>query len=316
MPVAASAQSLLNVSYDPTRELYKDIDKQFSTAWKKQTGETVSVATSHGGSGAQARAVLDGLQADVVTLGIASDIDALAARGLLARDWSSRLPNHAVPYTSTIVFLVRSGNPKHIRDWPDLVRDGVSVVTPNPKTSSGGRWSYIAAYLWALHANNNDESKAETFLTQLYRHVPILDTGARGATNSFVQRGQGDVLLAWEDEALLAAHDLGAGRFDVVYPSASVVAEPVVAVVDSVVGKKNTARQADGYLRFLYTPQGQEIIAAHHYRAIDPAVAARHAADFPRLVTYDVESAGGWSVLQPKHFGDGGVFDRITRPAR
>jgi sulfate/thiosulfate transport system substrate-binding protein len=315
-PLAARAQSLLNVSYDPTRELYKDINKQFAGAWKKQTGERVTVAASHGGSGAQARAVLDGLQADVVTLGIASDIDALANKNVLSKDWANRLPNHSVPYTSTIVFLVRSGNPKNIHDWPDLVREGVQVVTPNPKTSSGGRWSYIAAYLWALHQPGADENKAETYLAQLYKHVPILDTGARGATNSFVQRGQGDVLLAWEDEALLAAHDLGAGRFDIVYPSASVKAEPPVAVVDSVVAKKNTAKVAEAYLRYLYSPEGQEIIASHHYRALDPGVAARHAADFPRLTTYDVADLGGWAVLQPKHFGDGGVFDRIYAPGR
>ena len=311
---AAGVDTLLNVSYDPTRELYHDIDAHLATAWKARTGDTLSVRTSNGGSGAQARSVLDGLQADVVTLGIASDIDALAAHGLLATDWATRLPNHSVPYTSTIVFLVRAGNPKHIADWPDLVRDGVQVITPNPKTSSGGRWSYIAAYLWALHQPGADEAKAENYLATLYRHVPILDSGARGSTNTFVQRGEGDVLLAWEDEALLAAHDLGGsqGRFDVVYPSSSVVAEPVVAVVDGVARRRGSQAVAEAYLRYLYTPEGQELVARHHYRAIDTAVAARHRADFPAIKTFDVESLGGWAVLQPKHFGPGGVFDTIS----
>lgn len=309
--MAASTTSLLNVSYDPTRELYKDINTQFALAWKKQGGDDVTVKTSHGGSGAQARSVLDGLQADVVTLGIASDIDALASKGLIATGWADRLPNHSVPYSSTIVFLVRHGNPKGLHDWSDLVHDGVQVITPNPKTSSGGRWSYIAAYLWALHQPNGNEAKAEAYLKLLYQHVPILDTGARGATNSFVQRGAGDVLLAWEDEALLAAHDLGSGQFDIVYPSSSVRAEPPVAVVDAVIKTRGTQKLAEAYLRFLYTPEGQEIEAKHHYRPIDPAVAARHRAEFPELKTYDVESIGGWKVLQPKHFGDGGIFDTI-----
>ena len=307
-----AAESLLNVSYDPTRELYKDIDTQFALAWKQQGGGEVTVKTSHGGSGAQARSVLDGLPADVVTLGIASDIDALAAKGLLDANWADRLPNHSVPYTSTIVFLVRHGNPKGLHDWNDLVRNGVQVITPNPKTSSGGRWSYIAAYLWALHQPGATEATAEAYLKALYQHVPILDTGARGSTNSFVQRGAGDVLLAWEDEALLAAHDLGAGQFDVVYPSSSVKAEPPVAVVDSVVKTRGTQKLAEAYLRYLYSPAGQEIVARHHYRALDPTVAARHHADFPDIKTYDVESLGGWKVLQPKHFGDGGIFDTIS----
>lgn len=309
---AEAPQTLLNVSYDPTRELYKDIDAQFATAWKAQSGgSVVTVKSSHGGSGAQSRSVLDGLQADVVTLGIASDIDALADKGLLSKDWAGRLPNHSVPYTSTIVFLVRHGNPKALHDWSDLVRDGVGVITPNPKTSSGGRWSYIAAYLWALHQPNGSEATATAYLGQLYKHVPILDTGARGSTNSFVQRGEGDVLLAWEDEALLAAHDLGAGRFDIVYPSSSVVAEPPVAIVDSVATAHGTTKVADAYLHYLYSPAGQEIAARHHYRPIDPAVAARHAADFPTLKTYDVNDIGGWRVLQAKHFAEGGIFDTI-----
>ena len=312
LAAAEGARTLLNVSYDPTRELYKEVDVQFAAAWKQQGHGDVTVKTSHGGSGAQARSVLDGLQADVVTLGIASDIDALASKGLLGKNWAERLPNHSVPYTSTIVFLVRHGNPKRLRDWPDLVRDGVGVITPNPKTSSGGRWSYIAAYLWALHRPGASEATAEAYLATLYKHVPILDSGARGSTNSFVQRGEGDVLLAWEDEALLAAHDLGAGRFDILYPSSSVRAEPPVAVVDEVVRSRGTRQLAEAYLRYLYSPAGQEIVARHHYRAIDPTVAARHARDFPAVRTYDVESLGGWRVLQPKHFGEGGIFDTIT----
>ena len=312
LAAAEDRRTLLNVSYDPTRELYKDIDVRFAAAWKQQGHGDVAVKTSHGGSGAQARSVLDGLQADVVTLGIASDIDVLASKGLLDKNWAERLPNHSVPYTSTIVFLVRHGNPKRLQDWPDLVRDGVGVITPNPKTSSGGRWSYIAAYLWALHQPGASEASAEAYLAKLYKHVPILDSGARGSTNSFVQRGEGDVLLAWEDEALLAAHDLGAGRFDILYPSSSVRAEPPVAVVDEVARSRGTQPLAQAYLRYLYSPAGQEIMARHHYRAIDPAVAARHSAEFPAIRTYDVESLGGWRVLQPKHFGEGGVFDTIT----
>ena len=311
---AAQTTTLLNVSYDPTRELYSDVDTEFAALWARQGHGTLVIKSSHGGSGAQARAVLDGLPADVVTLGIASDVDALATRGLLSRDWAQRLPHHAVPYTSTIVFLVRHGNPKGIHDWGDLTRTGVQVITPNPKTSSGGRWSYIAAYLWALHQPAATEKSAETYLAALYGHVPVLDTGARGSTNSFVQRGEGDVLLAWEDEALLAAGELGAGKFDVVYPSSSVIAEPPVAVVDSVVDKRGTRAAAEAYLQYLYSPAGQEIEARHHYRPLDPTVAARHAHEFPTLKLYDVASIGGWTVLQPKHFGEGGVFDTIYSP--
>ena len=310
----ARAETLLNVSYDPTRELYKDVDAAFASLWKQQTGETVTIQTSHGGSGAQARSVLDGLRADVVTLGLAHDIDVLAAHKLLAAGWAERLPNHSVPYTSTVVFLVRHGNPKHLRDWPDLVASGVEVVTPNPKTSSGGRWSYLAAYTWALHRPGATEATAEAYLRQLYAHVPVLDTGARGSTNTFVQRGEGDVLLAWEDEALLASRDLAAGGFDVVYPSSSILAEPVVAWVDSTVGPKGDEKLAEAYLRFLFSPEGQELAARHHYRAIDPAVAARHAGEFPPERTYDVAGLGGWSAVHAKHFADGGVFDRISAP--
>ena len=309
---AETALSLLNVSYDPTRELYKEVNPRFVAAWKAGTGETLSIKTSHGGSGAQARAVLDGLQADVVTLGLAWDIDVLAQHKLLDAGWTARLPNRSVPYTSTVVFLVRHGNPKALHDWGDLVRDGIEVITPNPKTSSGGRWSYLAAYSWALHRPGGSEAAARAYLAALYKHVPILDTGARGATNSFVRRGEGDVLLAWEDEALLASQEVGQGQFDVVYPSSSIKAEPAVAVVDSVAARHGTAKAAQAYLAFLFSHDGQEIAARHHYRPIDAAVFAEHRADFPSVRTYDVDGMGGWQAVQAKHFADGGVFDLIT----
>ncbi len=311
VPVRAADLSLLNVSYDPTRELYKEVNQSFAALWKAKTGQVLDIRTSHGGSGAQARAVMDGLQADVVTLGLAWDIDVLTRRKLLAVDWQSRLPNHSVPYTSTVVFLVRHGNPKHLHGWADLVRGDVEVITPNPKTSSGGRWSYLAAYSWALHEPGATEASAEAYLGRLYKHVPVLDTGARGATNSFVQRGEGDVLLAWEDEALLAARDVGDGQFDIVYPASSIKAEPPVAWVDSVTDKKHTGLVAQAYLRFLFSHQGQELAARHHYRPIDPAVLAEHKADFPAITVYDVASLGGWPAVQAKHFADGGVFDKI-----
>ena len=313
-PVCAQgANALLNVSYDPTRELYKDVNRHFAADWKARTGQTLSIRTAHGGSGAQARAVLDGLQADVVTLGLAWDIDVLAQHKLLDADWQTRLPNHSVPYTSTVVFLVRKGNPKSLRDWGDLVHDGVEVITPNPKTSSGGRWSYLAAYAWALHRPGGGEPAAEAYLGSLYKHVPVLDTGARGATNTFVQRGEGDVLLAWEDEALLAANDVGRGQFDIVYPSTSIKAEPPVAMVDSVTTRHGTTQLAQAYLRFLFSHEGQELESKHHYRSIDPAVFAEHRADFPAVKTYDVDSLGGWETVQARHFADGGVFDTIYR---
>ncbi len=309
---AAHAQdTLLNVSYDPTRELYKDVNQGFALEWKRRTGQEVSIRTSHGGSGAQARSVLDGLQADVVTLGLAWDIDVLAQHKLLDAGWAARLPNHSVPYTSTVVFLVRTGNPKALRDWGDLVRDGVEVITPNPKTSSGGRWSYLAAYSWALHRPGGSEQGARAFLKALYKHVPILDTGARGATNSFVQRGEGDVLLAWEDEALLAAREFGRGQFDIVYPSSSIEAEPPVAWVDSVTASKGTTSLARAYLQFLFSHDGQELAARHHYRPIDPAVFAEHKADFPAVKTYNISGLGGWKTVQAQDFADGGVFDSI-----
>jgi len=317
VPDLARAQTaLLNVSYDPTRELYRDINTRFAALWHAQGHEAVTIKTSNGGSGAQARAVIDGLQADVVTLGLGGDIDAIAKHGLLSPDWQTRLPYNATPYTSTIVFLVRKGNPKGLHDWADLVKPGVSVVTPNPKTSGGARWNYLAAWIWALHQPGGNEATAQAFLTKLYGHVPVLDSGARGATNTFVQRGIGDVLLAWEDEALLASKDLGAGRFDVVYPSISVTAEPPVAVVDSVAAKHGTQKLAEAYLRFLFTREGQEFGAKHYFRPQDKAVAAKYAANFPTLRTYDIATLGGWKVVQPKHFGDGGLFDHIYQPGK
>ena len=315
-PIVAQAQMLLNVSYDPTRELYHDINSAFAAQWSAQGHGSVSIKTSNGGSGAQARAVIDGLQADVVTLGLGGDIDAIAKRGLIAADWQTRLPEHATPYTSTVVFLVRRGNPKGLHDWSDLLQSGVSVVTPNPKTSGGARWNYLAAWIWALHQPGGSEATAQAFLAKLYSHVPVLDSGARGATNTFVQRGIGDVLLAWENEALLASRDLGAGQFDVVYPSISVKAEPPVAVVDSVAAKHGTQAVAEAYLKFLFTPQGQEIGAKHYFRPQDRAIAAKYAANFPKLRTYDIGTLGGWSLVQPKHFGDGGLFDHIYQPGK
>ncbi len=315
-PARAADLTLLNVSYDPTRELYREMDRTFASAWRAKTGQAITIRTSNGGSGAQARAVMDGLAADVVTLALAYDIDALAARGLLAKDWSSRLPGNAVPSTSTIVFLVRRGNPKALRDWPDLVKPGVEVITPNPKTSGGARWNYMAAWGWAARQQGGSDAAAEDYLRTLFQHAPVLDTGARGATNSFVQRGLGDVLLAWENEALLARDELGPDKFDVVYPSVSILAEPPVAVVDSVVDRKGTRAVAQAYLEYLYTADGQELAAKHHYRPRDPAVLQRHAAAFPAVPTFDIASLGGWSAVQAKHFAEGGVFDRIYAPGK
>ena len=305
--------ALLNVSYDPTRELYQDINQAFARVWKDKTGETVRINQSHGGSGKQARSVIDGLEADVVTLALAYDIDAIADKsGLLARDWQGRLPENSTPYTSTIVFLVRKGNPKHIKDWDDLVQPDVQIITPNPKTSGGARWNYLAAWGHALARSGNDEGKAREFLTRLYRNVPVLDSGARGATTTFVQRGIGDVLLAWENEAILAVEELGRDQFDLVVPSLSILAEPPVAVVDKVVDKHGTRAVAEAYLRFLFTAEGQELGARHHYRPRDPAVAARHAAQFPNLQLFSIDQLGGWQKIQQTHFNDGGVFDQIA----
>ena len=312
----AAATELLNVSYDPTRELYREFDRTFAAQWRASTGQTIGVRTSNGGSGAQARAVLDGLQADVVTLALAYDIDALAARGLLAKDWATRLPGGATPATSTIVFLVRKGDPKGLRDWGDLVKPGVAVITPNPKTSGGARWNYLAAWGWALRRPGGTEATAEDYLRALFHQVPVLDTGARGATNSFVQRGLGDVLLAWESEALLARDELGPDRFDIVYPSLSILAEPPVAVVDSVVERKGTRAAAEAYLSALYAPAGQVLLARHHFRPRDQAALAGRAAPFPAVPTFDIASLGGWATVHARHFADGGVFDRIYTPSR
>lgn len=309
----AQGGSLLNVSYDPTRELYADINKAFAADWNgKHPQDTVRVRTSHGGSAAQARSVLDGAPADVVTLGLAYDIDILAQKGLLAADWQKRLPHNSTPYTSTIVFLVRKGNPKGIHDWPDLVRDGVQVITPNPKTSGGARWNYLAAWGWALKQPGGSEQTAQDYLKKLFAHVPVLDTGARGATNTFVQRGQGDVLLAWENEALLATHELGADQFDIVVPPLTIATEPPVAVVDRNVEKHGTQAVAKAYLDYLFTPEGQRIGAKHYFRPVDPVVLAEVASSFPKTTTFDIASLGGWQAVQKKHFADGGVFDQVS----
>lgn len=316
---SAKELALLNVSYDPTRELYDDVNRAFSAQWAKQhDGQKVRIKQSHGGSGKQARAVLDGLEADVVTLALGGDIDVLATKGqLLDTNWASRLPNDSAPVTSTIVFAVRKGNPKNIRDWDDLVRDGVSVITANPKTSGGARWAYLAAWGQALERANGDESAARAYVTKLFRNVPVLDTGARGATTSFAERGQGDVLLSWENEAALLAKDVGAGKFEVVVPSASIVAEPPVAVVDRYADKHGTRELASAYLQFLYSDEGQEIAAKHHYRPQAPTVLARHAAKFPDVKRFTVKDKfGGWSKAQKTHFDDGGIFDQIATASR
>jgi sulfate transport system substrate-binding protein len=310
----AAAFTLLNVSYDPTRELYEDYNKAFAAYWKDRTGDTVSINQSHGGSGKQARSVIDGLEADVVTLALAYDIDALATQGgLIPRNWQTRLPDNSTPYTSTIVFLVRKGNPKNIHDWSDLARPGISVITPSPKTSGGARWNYLAAWAWALNQPGGSDATAEAFVKKLYHNVPVLDSGARGATVTFAQRGIGDVLLAWENEAYLAVKELGPAKFDIVAPSLSIVAEPPVSVVDQNVDEHGTRKVAEEYLKYLYSKQGQEIAARHYYRPRDPAVAARYAAQFaniPRLVTIDAVF-GGWTRAQAVHFADHGSFDRI-----
>ncbi len=314
-PTAAPAQ-LLNVSYDPTRELYRDINGRFAQRWRAQTKKTLNIRQSHGGSGKQARSVIDGLQADVVTLALAYDIDEIANRKLIAPNWQRRLPNNSAPYYSTIVFLVRKGNPKKIRDWNDLIRPDVKVITPNPKTSGGARWNYLAAWGFARQKYGTP-AKSKEFMTRLFRNVPVLDSGARGSTTTFVQRGQGDVLLAWENEAFLAVNQLGRGRFDIVVPSVSILAEPPVAVVDRVVDKKGTRQAAEAYLKYLYTPEAQEIIAKHYYRPRNPQVAAKYKARFPnvRLFTID-KNFGGWKRAQATHFNDGGLFDQIFESAK
>ncbi|ABC39010.1 sulfate ABC transporter, sulfate-binding family protein [Burkholderia thailandensis USAMRU Malaysia  len=312
---ALADTTLLNASYDPTRELYQDVNQAFGKEWKAKTGETVNFKQSHGGSGAQARSVLDGLQADVVTLALAYDIDALANKGLINKDWQKRLPDNASPYTSTIVFLVRKGNPKAIKDWDDLAKPGVSIVTPNPKTSGGARWNYLAAWAYAQHKPGGSVQTARDFVTKLYKNAGVLDSGARGATTSFVQRGIGDVLIAWENEAFLSIKEFGADKFEIVVPSASILAEPPVAVVDKVVDKKGTRRLADAYLNFLYSRQGQEIAARNYYRPRSKDVPAALTKQFPKLKLYTVDDTfGGWTQAQKTHFADGGVFDSIYQP--
>jgi sulfate transport system substrate-binding protein len=310
----AATVTLLNVSYDPTRELYEDYNKAFAAYWKAKTGDTVIVNQSHGGSGKQARSVIDGLEADVVTLALAYDIDSIAAQGgLIAANWQKRLPYNSTPYTSTIVFLVRKGNPKHIRDWGDLVQPGIAVITPSPKTSGGARWNYLAAWAFALRQPGGSEATAEAFVKKLYHNVPVLDSGARGSTVTFVERGIGDVLLAWENEAYLAVKELGPDKFDIVAPSISILAEPPVSIVDKNVDMHGTRKVAEEYLQYLYSKQGQEIAAKHFYRPRDPAVAAQYAAQFSaikELVTIDAVF-GGWSHAQSTHFADHGTFDRI-----
>jgi len=315
---AAPPLEILNVSYDPTRELYRDINAAFTPQWtSSHSGEHLTVSMSHGGSGRQARAVIDGLQADIVTLALQYDIDQIAAQGLIAQNWRSRLPNNSTPFTSTIVFLVRTGNPKNIRDWNDLVRPGVQVITPNPKTSGGARWNYLAAWAYALRQPGGNAQSAQAFVRQIYANVPVLDTGARGATTTFAQRGIGDVLLAWENEAHLAVDELGAGQVEIVTPSVSILAEPPVAVVDHVVDHKNTRAAAEAYLQFLYAAPAQAIAARHYYRPFDAATLAANAQRFPNIPLVKVDDVfGGWASAQRTHFADGGVFDQINSRTR
>ena len=310
----AADLSLLNVSYDPTRELYQELNAAFAKQWQAPAGKAVEILQSHGGSGKQARAVIDGLEADVLTLALAYDIDAVAKSGLLSAHWQTRLPHNSAPYTSTIVFLVRKGNPKAIRDWGDLVRPGVSVITPNPKTSGGARWNYLAAWEFAKRQNGGSDAKAREFVAQLFRSVPVLDSGARGATTTFVQRGIGDVLLAWENEAYLALRE-AKDKVEIITPSMSILAEPPVALVDKNVDRKGTRAVAEGYLQFLYSPAGQEIAARHFYRPRDAGVAAKYQAQFAKVQLFTVDQAfGGWQAAQKAHFADGGTFDEIYKP--
>lgn len=305
---------LLNVSYDPTREFYQQYNAAFSKYWQQQTGDKVTVRQSHGGSGKQATSVINGIEADVVTLALAYDVDAIAERGRIDKDWIKRLPDNSAPYTSTIVFLVRKGNPKQIHDWPDLLKSGVSIITPNPKTSGGARWNYLAAWGYALHQNNGDQAKAKEFVRGLFKNVEVLDSGARGATNTFVERGIGDVLIAWENEALLAKKELGKDGFEIVTPSESILAEPTVSVVDRVVDKRGTRDVATAYLKYLYTPEGQTIAAENYYRPRDAAVAEKYSAQFPKLKLFTVDDTfGGWAEAQKVHFSTGGVFDEISK---
>jgi sulfate transport system substrate-binding protein len=309
----AADVSLLNVSYDPTRELYAEFNKAFAAAYQKETGKTVEIKQSHGGSGKQARSVIDGLQADVVTLALAYDIDAIAAKGSIDKEWQKRLPQNSSPYTSTIVFLVRKGNPKGIKDWDDLIKPGVSIITPNPKTSGGARWNYLAAWGYALKKYGSQD-KAKQFVADIYKNVPVLDTGARGSTVTFVERGVGDVLLAWENEAFLAVKEFGKDKFEIVAPSISILAEPPVTVVDKVVDKKGTRAVADAYLKYWYTKEAQEIAARNSYRPRDPEVAKKFAADFAKVDLFTIDDVfGGWTKAQKEHFSEGGVFDQIYK---
>ena len=315
-PALAADVTLLNVSYDPTRELYLDLNKAFAAAYQKDTGKSIDIKQSHGGSGAQARAVANGLEADVVTLALAPDVDAIAARGLIAADWQKRLPKNAAPYTSTIVFLVRKGNPKGIKDWDDLVKPGVQVVTPNPKTSGGARWNYLAAWGYARKKYGSEE-KAEAFVGELFKHVPVLDTGARGATLTFTQRAVGDVLLAWENEAYLARAEMGKDELEIVAPALSILAEPTVAVVDKNVDKHGTRKVSEAYLRYLYSPEAQEIIAKNYYRPRLASVAAKYTGQFPKITLLTIDgNFGGWQRAQATHFNDGGLFDQIFEDAK
>ncbi len=309
---AKKSVELLNVSYDPTRELYQEYNKEFAKHWKEETGQKVTIKQSHGGSGSQARSVIDGLEADVVTLALAYDIDAIADQKLLNKDWINRFDDNSAPYTSTIVFLVRKGNPKGIKDWDDLTKKGVSVITPNPKTSGGARWNYLAAWGYALQKNNNDEEKAKQFVKDLYKNVEVLDSGARGATTTFVEKGIGDVLIAWENEALLSLKELGKDKFEIVNPSVSILAEPNVAVVDSVAKKKGTTKVAEAYLKYLYSDVGQEIAAKNYYRPRNKEIAAKYKDQFPDIKLFTIDDVfGSWRDTQEKHFNDGGVFDQI-----
>jgi sulfate transport system substrate-binding protein len=309
----AADVSLLNVSYDPTRELYVDFNKAFASAYQKDTGKSIEIKQSQGGSGSQARSVIDGLQADVVTLALAYDIDAIAARGLLDKEWQTRLPQNSSPYTSTIVFLVRKGNPKGIRDWSDLVKPGVAVITPNPKTSGGARWNYLAAWGFALKKYGSAD-KAKAFVADVYKNVPVLDTGARGSTVTFVERGVGDVLLAWENEAFLALKEFGADKFEIVAPPLSILAEPPVAVVDRVVERKGTRAVAEAYLKYWYSAEGQEIAARNFYRPRDPEIAKKHEGSFAKVNLFTIDEVfGGWTRAQKEHFGEGGIFDQIYK---
>jgi len=314
-PAFAADVNLLNVSYDPTRELYQDVNAAFAKSWKAKSGDNVKIKQSHGGSGKQARSVIDGLEADVVTLALGYDIDALAEKNLLRKDWQTRLPHNASPYTSTIVLLVRKGNPKAIRDWNDLVKPGVAVITPNPKTSGGARWNHLAAWGYALRQPGGNEAKAKDFLTRLYKNVPVLDSGARGATTTFVERGIGDVLIAWENEAYLAVKELGPDKFDIITPSVSILAEPPVAIVDKFADKHGTRKVAEAYLNFLYTDEAQAIIARNYYRPATPKAAQQYAKNFPQVKLFTIgDVAGNWAKAQKTHFADGGIFDQIYQP--